>query len=83
MERLQEKYNKEIIPALTTKFGFKNVMEVPKIVKIVLNVGLGKIKEDKKKIDQTFEDFKKLLVKPQSKLRLESQFPVLRLEKIR
>ncbi len=60
MERLQAKYNKEIIPALTTKFGFKNVMEVPKIVKVVLNVGLGKIKEDKKKIDLTFEDVKKI-----------------------
>ena len=60
MERLQEKYNKEVVPALQAKFGFKNVMQVPKIVKIVLNVGLGKIKEDKKKIDAIFEDFKKI-----------------------
>jgi len=60
MERLQEQYNKKIIPALQEKFGFKNVMQAPRIVKIVLNVGLGKIKEDKKKIDQTAEDLKKI-----------------------
>ena len=51
MERLQEKYNKEIVPALKEKFKFNNVMQAPRILKIVLNVGLGKIKDDKKKID--------------------------------
>ena len=60
MERLEKKYNKEIIPALKKKFGFKNVMEVPKITKVVLNVGVGKIKDDKKKIDQGAEDLKKI-----------------------
>ncbi len=60
MERLQSQYNKEILPALKEKFGFKNVMQVPKITKIVLNVGLGKLKEDKKKIDLIFEDVKKI-----------------------
>jgi large subunit ribosomal protein L5 len=51
MERLQEQYNKEIAPALQKKFGFKNVMQVPKVVKIVVNAGVGKFKEDKKKIE--------------------------------
>jgi len=60
MERLQEKYNKKIVPALKEKFGFKNVMQVPKILKIVLNVGVGKIKEDKKKIEFVAEDLKKI-----------------------
>ncbi len=60
MERLQEKYNKEIAPALRKQFGFKNVMEVPKILKVVVNVGVGKIKEDKKKIDQLVEDLTKI-----------------------
>jgi len=60
MERLQEKYNKEIVPALKEKFKFNNVMQAPRILKIVLNVGLGKIKDDKKKIDQTLEDLKKV-----------------------
>ncbi len=60
MERLQVQYNKDIVPAIKTQFGFKNVMQVPKILKVVLNVGLGKVKEDKKKIEQTYEDLKKI-----------------------
>ena len=60
MERLQEQYNKNIVPALRDKFHFKNVMQVPKVVKIVVNVGVGKIKEDKKKVDQVAEDIKKI-----------------------
>ena len=42
MERLQEQYNKQIIPALQKEFGYGNVMQVPKVQKIVLNVGVGK-----------------------------------------
>ena len=60
MERLQQQYNKEIAPALQKKFGFKNVMQVPKIVKVMVNVGVGKHKDDKKKIEQIFEDVKKI-----------------------
>jgi len=60
MERLQEQYNKKIAPALKEKFGFKNVMQVPQIVKIMVNVGVGKVKEDKKKIEQIVEDVKKI-----------------------
>ncbi|MCD3257714.1 50S ribosomal protein L5, partial [Clostridium botulinum C] len=39
MSRLQEKYNKEVIPALMEKFGYKNIMQVPKLEKIVVNMG--------------------------------------------
>ena len=60
MERLQEQYNKKIAPALKEKFGFKNVMQVPKIEKVLVNVGVGKIKEDKKKVDLAAEDIKKI-----------------------
>src|SRR5665213_1879578 len=60
MERLQEQYNKEIVPKLREKFGYKNIMEVPKITKIVVNVGVGKVKEDKKKVDQIAEELKKI-----------------------
>ena len=60
MERLQEQYNKEIAPALQKKFGFKNVMQVPKVLKVVVNAGVGKVKEDKKKVDQIAEDIKKI-----------------------
>ena len=60
MERLQEQYNKEIVPALMKKFGYKNVMQVPKISKVMVNVGVGKFKDDKKKIDLIVEDVKKI-----------------------
>ena len=60
MERLQEQYNKEITPALKTKFAFKNVMQVPKIKKIVVNIGLSKVKEDKKKVEEILEELKKI-----------------------
>ena len=60
MERLQEQYNKKIAPALKEKFKFSNVMQVPKVLKVVVNAGVGKVKEDKKKIDQIVEDIKKI-----------------------
>ena len=41
MTRMKEKYQKEVVPALTKEFGYKNVMAVPKIQKIVVNMGLG------------------------------------------
>jgi large subunit ribosomal protein L5 len=60
MERLQEQYNKKIAPALKEKFAFKNSMQVPKVLKIMVNVGVGKFKDDKKKIDLIVEDIKKI-----------------------
>ena len=60
MERLQEQYNKKIAPALKEKFKLGNVMQVPKILKILVNVGIGKFKDDKKKIDLIVEDVKKI-----------------------
>ena len=42
--RILEKYRKEVVPALINEFGYKNVNEVPKLVKIVLNMGLGEVK---------------------------------------
>ena len=43
MEKLREQYKKEVVPALIKKFNYKSVMEVPKLEKIVINVGLGDI----------------------------------------
>ncbi len=60
MERLQEQYNKKFAPALKEKFNFANVFQVPKITKVVINVGVGKVKEDKKKIDEILEELKKI-----------------------
>ena len=45
MEILKEQYVKEIVPALMKKFNYKSVMEVPKLDKIVINIGLGDVKE--------------------------------------
>lgn len=60
MERLQVKYNKEIAPALKQKFNLPNIMMVPKVTKVVVNVGVGKIKEDKKKIEAVVADLAKI-----------------------
>ena len=49
--RLREKYQKEVIPALTKEFGYKNVMAVPRIEKVVVNMGLGEATANAKLID--------------------------------
>lgn len=49
--RLKEKYNKEIVPALKDKFQYKSVMQVPKVVKVCINKGIGAAVADKKLID--------------------------------
>lgn len=56
MERLQEQFNKKISPALQEKFGYKNVMEVPRVIKIVLNAGIGKFIKDSKYVDSIRKD---------------------------
>jgi large subunit ribosomal protein L5 len=50
--RMKSKYDTEIAKAMTEKFGYKNAMEVPKISKIVLNMGVGEATQDKKKVEQ-------------------------------
>ena len=52
MDILSEQYKNEVVPALIKKFGYKSIMEVPKLEKIVLNVGLGDVKEDPKSIEK-------------------------------
>ena len=49
--RLKEKYQKEAVPALMQKFGYKNLMEVPKLHKIVINMGLGDCKDNPKALE--------------------------------
>jgi large subunit ribosomal protein L5 len=56
MQRLQEKYIKEIAPALQKEFGLKNPLAVPKIKRIVLNVGVGKVFRDSKQIESIVAD---------------------------
>ncbi len=58
MEILKEQYQKEVIPALMKKFNYKSVMEVPKLEKIVINVGLGDIKDNPKSLENAINDIK-------------------------
>ena len=48
---LREKYNKEVVPALMKKFNYKSVMQVPKLEKIVINMGVSEVKENSKALD--------------------------------
>ena len=56
MARLKEFYEKEIVDAMIKKFGYKNVMEVPKLHKIVINMGDGEAKENAKVLDSAVRD---------------------------
>jgi large subunit ribosomal protein L5 len=56
MARLKEHYRKNVIPALQAKFGYQNVMQVPRIIKITLNMGVGEAMADKKVIDNAAND---------------------------
>ena len=58
MSRLIEKYRKEVIPELMTEFGYANVMQVPKLQKIVLNMGLGEAIHNIKLLDSASEELK-------------------------
>ena len=56
MARLKETYKAEVAPALMKKFGYKSVMQIPKLNKIVINVGAGEAKENSKAIDSITTD---------------------------
>ena len=56
MEILREQYQNEIIPALMKKFEYKSVMQVPKLEKIVINIGLGDTKDNPKALDNAIAD---------------------------
>ena len=56
MSRLKETYKNEIMDAMTKKFGYKNVMQVPKLDKIVINMGVGEAKENAKILDTAVKD---------------------------
>jgi large subunit ribosomal protein L5 len=60
MARLQEHYKEKVVPELVQKFGYKSVMEVPRISKITLNMGVGKSTQDKKILDSAVADLTKI-----------------------
>jgi len=56
MSRMQDKYTGEVAPALMEKFSYKSVMQIPKLEKIVVNIGLGEAKENAKALDSAVDD---------------------------
>jgi len=56
MEKLKEQYVKEVIPALMKKFNYKSTMQVPKLEKIVINIGLGDTKENPKELENAVNE---------------------------
>jgi len=60
MARLKDVYRKEIVPALTKQFGYTSAMQVPRITKITLNMGVGEATADKKVLDNAIGDMTKV-----------------------
>ena len=60
MARLKEQYQNEIVDALIKKFGYKNIMEVPKLDKVVINMGVGEAKDNAKLLDSAIADMEKI-----------------------
>lgn len=56
MNRLQEKYTKEVVPALVEKFNYKSVMQAPKVEKIVINMGVGDAVSNAKNLEKAVEE---------------------------
>ena len=59
MSRLKEQYQNEIVDAMIKKFGYKNIMEVPKLDKVVINMGVGEAKENAKVLESAIADMEK------------------------
>ena len=60
MSRLKEQYQNEIVDAMIKKFGYKNIMEVPKLDKVVINMGVGEAKENAKVLESAVADLEKI-----------------------
>ena len=58
MNRLQKKYNEEIVPSLREKYNYKSVMAIPKLEKIVVNMGVGDATSNSKLLDAAVSDLK-------------------------
>lgn len=56
MDRLQEKYTKEVVPALREQFGYKNIMELPKVEKVIISMGVGEAAQNSKVLDGAMAD---------------------------
>jgi large subunit ribosomal protein L5 len=56
MPRLRDNYTQEIVPAMMKKFNYSNIMQVPKLVKVVINMGMGDIKDNPKALDSALDE---------------------------
>ena len=72
MSRLKELYTNEIMDAMTKKFGYKNVMQVPKLDKIVINMGVGEAKENAKLLDAAIADMELITSRKLSQQKLKN-----------
>ena len=81
--RLQDKYNNEITKNLTEKFSYKNIMKIPRLEKVVINMGVGEAVKDSKKIDSATSELAsiKSVVEDQTKS-LKKQMQVLNYVKV-
>ena len=58
MNRMQEKYTSEVVPALRKAFELKNIMQVPRIEKVVINIGMGEAMDNPKALEAAVSDLK-------------------------
>ncbi len=72
MARLKETYQNEIAPAMQKKFGYKNVMQIPKLDKIVINMGVGEAKENAKALESAVKDMEIIAGRSRLSRRLRS-----------
>ena len=61
MPRLKQQYREVVVPALTEQFGYKNLMEVPKLEKVVINIGMGESVANAKSLDNAVGDLTKIV----------------------
>jgi large subunit ribosomal protein L5 len=61
MNKMQERYNTEVVPALQKAFGFSNIMQVPRIQKVVVNIGLGEAMDNPKAMDAAIADLTQIV----------------------
>ena len=60
MARLRERYREEVVPALREKFGYENVMQVPRLEKIVVNMGVGEAAQNSRTLDGAMDDLARI-----------------------
>ena len=82
MSRLKEQYQNEIVDAMIKKFGYKNIMEVPKLDKVVINMGVGEAKENAKVLESAVADLEKSQVRKQFLQELRTQWLTSKSEKV-